>query len=150
MRRFASSKNRHLPLLFLLFCRHRRHVSFPHDVTEWTTRRDVRFGPEAAKPTALMPMRTLFSLVGAGIANCLVWYLTYSYVGHNPQQEQKDHRCVVARVVNCSRYGAPLATPPHSTVTQHVELLSNAAAPGVGHHGGRRTTAAATVDGGVF
>ena len=98
MQWFASWRNRHLPLLFLLFCRHRRHLSFPHDVPDWTKRCNDRFGPEAAKPTAPMPTRTLFSLVREGITNCLVCYPTYSYVEHNPQQEQKGHWRVMVGV----------------------------------------------------
>ena len=45
------------------------------------------------------------------------------------------------------RNGAPLVAPPHETVAQNVGRLSYAAAPGVRHHGGRGTAAAAMVGG---
>ena len=47
-------------------------------------------------------------------------------------------------------YGSPLPAPPHKTVTRYFGLLPYAAAPGVRHHGGRRTTAAAMVGGAQF
>ncbi len=53
-------RNRHLPLLFLLFCLHRHHTSLPHDVSDQTTRRHDRSGLEAAELTAPMLARTLF------------------------------------------------------------------------------------------
>jgi hypothetical protein len=55
MQKFASWRNCHFSLLFLLFCHHLRHASFPHDVPSRTTQHNNRFGVEAAKPTAPMP-----------------------------------------------------------------------------------------------
>ena len=72
MQKFASWRNRHLPLLFLLFCRHRHHTSLPHDVSDRTTRRHDRSGLEAAELTAPMLAGRSSSLVREGIANCLV------------------------------------------------------------------------------
>jgi hypothetical protein len=57
---YACSRNRLLRLFFLLFRRHRRHASFPHDVPSRTTQHNDRFGEEAAKPTAPMPEGMLF------------------------------------------------------------------------------------------
>jgi hypothetical protein len=51
----ACCRNCLLPLFFLLFRRHRRHASFPHDVPSRTTQHNDRFGEEAAEPTAPMP-----------------------------------------------------------------------------------------------
>jgi hypothetical protein len=51
----ACCRNHLLLLFFLLFCRHRHHASFPHDVPSWTTQHNDRFGVEAAEPTAPMP-----------------------------------------------------------------------------------------------
>jgi hypothetical protein len=51
----ACCRNCLLPLFFLLFRRHRRHASFPHNVPSRTMQHNNRFGKEAAKPTALMP-----------------------------------------------------------------------------------------------
>ncbi len=51
----ACCRNLLLPLFFLLFRRHCRHASFPHDVPSRTTQHNDRFGEEAAKPTAPMP-----------------------------------------------------------------------------------------------
>jgi hypothetical protein len=48
-------RNRLLPLFFLLFCCHRHHASFPHNVPSRTTQHNKQFGKEAAKPTAPMP-----------------------------------------------------------------------------------------------
>ncbi len=51
----ACCRNHLLPLFILLFCRHRRHTSFPHNVPSRTTQHNDQFGKEAAKPTAPMP-----------------------------------------------------------------------------------------------
>ncbi len=51
----ACCRNRLLPFFFLLFCRHCRHASFPHDVPSRTTQHNNRFGKEAAKMMAPMP-----------------------------------------------------------------------------------------------
>jgi hypothetical protein len=48
------------------------------------------------------------------------------------------------------RHGAPLPTSTQTTVAQNVGGLSYAAALGVGHHGSRGKTAAATVSGAWF
>jgi hypothetical protein len=50
----ACCRNRLLPLFFLLFCRHCRHASFPHDVPSRITQDNDQFGKEAAEPTAPM------------------------------------------------------------------------------------------------
>jgi hypothetical protein len=44
-----------LPLFFLLFSRHLRHASFPHNVPSRTTQHNNQFGVEAAELTAPMP-----------------------------------------------------------------------------------------------
>ena len=67
----ACCRNRLLPLFFLLFRRHRRHLSFPHDVPEWMTRRDDRIGLEAAEPTAPMPEGMLIVTLSGK-----PWYVT--------------------------------------------------------------------------
>jgi hypothetical protein len=49
------------------------------------------------------------------------WYVAYVFLPRpQPTTTTKVHQRVVARVVNCSRHGNPLAVPPHRTVTQHV------------------------------
>jgi hypothetical protein len=50
----ACCRNRLLPLFFLLFCHHRHHASFPHDVPSRMMQQNNRFGEEAAKLTAPM------------------------------------------------------------------------------------------------
>jgi hypothetical protein len=58
---YVCCRNRLLLLFFLLFCRHRRHASFPHDVPSWTTQHIHQFGKEAAKLAAPMPEGMLIS-----------------------------------------------------------------------------------------
>jgi hypothetical protein len=48
-------------------------------------------------------------------------------------------------MADSSRNDAPLPALMHTTVAQNVGGLSYAVAPGVGHHGGRGTTATAKV-----
>jgi hypothetical protein len=50
-------------------------------------------------------------------------------------------------MANSGRHGASLLALRHTTVAQNVGGLSYAVAPGVGHHGGRGTTATAKVGG---
>jgi hypothetical protein len=51
----ACCRNHHLLFLFLLFCRHRRHASFPHNVPSWMMQHNDQFSVEAAEPMAPMP-----------------------------------------------------------------------------------------------
>ncbi len=67
----ACCRNRLLPLFLLLFCRHRHHASFPHDVPSRTTQHNNRFGEEAAKPTAPMPEGMLIVTLSGK-----PWYVT--------------------------------------------------------------------------
>jgi hypothetical protein len=67
----ACCRNCLLPLFFLLFCRHRHHASFPHDVPSWMTQHNNRLGKEAAKPTALMPEGMLIVTLSGK-----PWYVT--------------------------------------------------------------------------
>ena len=53
-------------------------------------------------------------------------------------------------MADSSCHGAPLLIAMQTTVVQNVGILSYAAVPGVGHHGGRGKTAAAIVDGTRF
>ncbi len=67
----ACCRNRLLLLFFLLFCRHRHHASFPHDVSSRTTQHNNRVGKEAAKPTALIPEGMLIVTLSGK-----PWYVT--------------------------------------------------------------------------
>ncbi len=53
-------------------------------------------------------------------------------------------------MADTGRNGAPLPVLTHTTVAQNSGGLSYAVAPGVGHHGGRGTTATAKVGGARF
>ena len=53
-------------------------------------------------------------------------------------------------MANSGRNGAPLPALMHTTATQNVGGLSYVVALGVGHHGGRGTTAIAKVGGARF
>ena len=53
-------------------------------------------------------------------------------------------------MANCGHHGASLLVMMHTTVAQNVGGLLYAVALGVGHHGGRGTTATAKVDGAWF
>ena len=70
--KFASWRNRHLPLLFLLFRRHRNHLSLPYDVPERKTRRHDRLDQWAAEPMAPMPAMLLIVTSPDNIADFLV------------------------------------------------------------------------------
>ncbi len=67
----ACCRNRLLPLFFLLFHRHRRHASFPHDVPSRTMQHNNRFSEEAAEPTAPMPEGMLIITLSGK-----PWYVT--------------------------------------------------------------------------
>jgi hypothetical protein len=67
----ACCTNHLLPLFFLLFCRHRHHASFPHDVPSRTTQHNDQFGEEAAEPMALMPEGMLIVTLSGK-----PWYVT--------------------------------------------------------------------------
>jgi hypothetical protein len=82
----ACCRNCLLPLFFLLFCRHHRHASFPHNVPSRTMQHNDRFGKEAAKPTAPMPEGMLIVTLSGKHCQLRGMYPTYSYVGHNSQQ----------------------------------------------------------------
>jgi hypothetical protein len=67
----ACCRNCLLPLFFLLFCHHRHHASFPHDVPSQTTQHDNQFSEEATKPTAPMPEGMLIVTLSGK-----PWYVT--------------------------------------------------------------------------
>jgi hypothetical protein len=54
------------------------------------TRRNGRFGMEAAMATAPMPARMLFFTLSGGNHRFFGMWPMYSYLGHNPQQQQKS------------------------------------------------------------
>jgi hypothetical protein len=54
------------------------------------------------------------------IANYLVDYPTYSYVGHDQQQPHIIRQHAATYMVDSSGHGAPLPAPPLTKVTQHV------------------------------
>ncbi len=75
----ACCRNCLLPLFFLLFCRHRRHASFPHNVPSRTMQDSDRFGKEAAEPTA--PMLEGMLIVTLSGKHCqLRGMLTYAFL----------------------------------------------------------------------
>ncbi len=53
-------------------------------------------------------------------------------------------------MADSGHHGAPLPALTHTTIAQNVGGLLYAVAPGVGHHGGRETTATAKVGGARF
>ncbi len=66
MHEVPSCWKTHLPVLFLLFCCHRCHASFPNDVAAQTTRHNNQFAMEATASTAPMQMRMLIVTFSQG------------------------------------------------------------------------------------
>ena len=127
----ASCRNRHLPLLFIPFCRRRHHTSFLHDVPVQTMRLNDQFGMEAAEPTtALIPTGMLF-LTSLGRHHQLSGILPYDFICRTQPTTTPQHWSMAAAIV------------PHS----QCRLTQQIGVPGVRHHGGCWTMAATMVGG---
>jgi hypothetical protein len=101
---FVCYRNHHVPLLFLPFCQHRCHTSFPHDVPAQITRHNDRSGIEASEPTARMPTGTLF-LASSGRHHQLYSTLLYVFLRRTKPTSPRAPQC---------KWSTSAAMVPHS------------------------------------
>jgi hypothetical protein len=92
---FACCRNRLLNLLFLLLRHHRRHTSCRHNVPASSTRRNERFGVEAAEPTA-SDLAWMHFITSSGGYRRLCGMLRYVFLRRTqPTTTKKGHQRVV-------------------------------------------------------
>jgi hypothetical protein len=144
MCKYPCCRNCLLLLFFILFCRCRRHASFPNDAVAGMMWHNDQSGMEAATPMALMPKRMLIITSLESYCQLLG---TKPYVFLHRSQPTTNPQCP-SRCCDLNgqqQHLAPLQVPTQTTIAQNIGGLLYVAALGVGHHGGCGKMAAAKV-----